>query len=356
MSPSVLALIALLLAPVHPPTAPLHEHVGPPFRFVVLGHVRGGVRGGMNLKLAELLREVRRLNPECIVLTGDIVWGDYQSWPPDSARVEGEWQEIDSAMATLDVPVFRVPGNHDLHDPITREIWWRRYGSLPRAVEVGGNRFLLLRSAHIRAAADTAPPKFIRGVDLDSTQLDFLRRELSRDDVTGRTFVFVHHLLWWEPDDGAWWRDVHPLLTGRVDAVFSGDFGPLKFSNLERDGVRYYQTSFEDSIPVVMQRNLVSNRVLASQFDNFLEVESGAEGVTVRVHVFAAESSGQFTPGRFAEVTRPAPPEPLWRRLLRQLRRPDRALLLLGGTGTLLWLGFLLGRRSARGRAGSARH
>jgi hypothetical protein len=285
-----------------------------------------------------------------VVLTGDIIWGDYQAWPPDSARVENEWRQLDSALATLGVPVYRVPGNHDLHDPVTREIWWRRYGPLPAVVEARGHRLLLLRSAHIRPASDTAPPKLIRGADLDSGQVEFLRQELARPIAGGRTFVFLHHLLWWEPADGPWWRDVHPLLRGRADAVFSGDFGPLKFSTLERDGVRYYQTSLEDSIPVSMQRNRVSNRVLASQFDNFLEVEAGASGVEVRVHVVAAASSGQFTPDRFGEVTRPVAVEPLWQRVLRQLRQPERAAILLGGAIGLVWLGFLLGRGSARRR------
>ena len=44
-----------------------------PLRFVVLGHIRGGVTGGLNPKLGELLTEVRRLRPEFVVLTGDIV-------------------------------------------------------------------------------------------------------------------------------------------------------------------------------------------------------------------------------------------------------------------------------------------
>jgi hypothetical protein len=101
-----------------------------------------------------------------------------------------------------------------------------------------------------------------------------------------------------------------------------------------------------------MQRNQVSNRVLATQFDNFLEVEAGEQGVEVRVHVFAAESSAQFTPARFVEVTRPAPPEPLWTRALQQFRRPERALLLLVGTAGLLLLGFLLGRRVGRQERG----
>ena len=214
-------------------------------RFVVLGHIRGDEPGGLNPKLHELLDEVRALEPAFAVLTGDIIWGDLRTTPRGSERVDREWNEVDAALDTLGVPIYRVPGNHDISDVVTRDIWIRRYGALPRVVSEAGIRLLLLSSAWIPETDDQDGSQFGRGVDLDESQVRWLGNELDRPS-DAPTFAFMHHLLWWEPDDGRWWTEVHPLLArAGVKAVFSGDYGPLKFSTAVRDGVTYFQTSIE---------------------------------------------------------------------------------------------------------------
>jgi hypothetical protein len=95
--------------------------------------------------------------------------------------------------------------------------------------------------------------------------------------------------------------------------VFSGDYGPMKFSALARDGVQYVQSSIEDSVPVIMQRNRMPSRLLSSQFDNFLVVTTRGSEVSLEVKTVAAISSGQFTPARWRAInegpdTRPAKP------------------------------------------------
>jgi len=322
-------------------------------RFVVLGHVRGDANG-LSPKLTELLREVRALDPRFAVLTGDIIWGDVQSDLADSAVVERQWNEIDSALATLGIPIYRVPGNHDISDLPSRNIWWRRYGPLPNEVEVDGVRLLLLSSAWIPADSDRRHNPYIRGVDLDSSQVAWLATRLGqRSDRP--TFAFTHHLLWWEPDDGRWWREVHPLLAAAgVEAVFSGDYGPLKFSTMERDGVRYYQSSMELPVSLPILQNRVSSRVLSAQFDSFFEVEVDRGGAArVRVHTFAEESSGEFTPARYRAITEvpPPPPRPLLDRVWELIGSPKRLVALGAGLALVFGAGWWIGRRSAHGRA-----
>jgi len=327
---------------------PVLSQAGQPFRFVVLGHIRGDGHG-LNHKLAEVLTEVRRVEPDAVFLTGDIIWGDYNSPHTDSLAVEAEWDEVDSALAMLGVPVYRVPGNHDINDDVTREIWVRRYGPLPQALTLGGHRFLLLASGWVPEAGDTGKSLYIRGRDLDQRHLEFLTRELTLPNRPGRTFVVMHHLLWWEPDTAQWWRRVQPLLAGaRAAAVFSGDYGPMKFSAMERDGVRYFQTSIEDSVPVVMQRNRMSSRLLSSQFDNFLVVTVQNTSVQVEVRTVAAESSGQFSPARWREINEvppKRPSQPIWRRVWDLIGSPKR-LAALGVAVTLIFAaGVFWGRR-----------
>lgn len=348
MTARVIALCALLASFVLPVMAQADAPPDRPLRFAVVGHPRGKPDRQLNPKLGELIERVKRVHPEFMLITGDMIYGEYRAWPVESAHVERQWEQLDSAFATLGVPIYRVPGNHDLHDPVTNEIWTRRYGAMPQAVQVGGYKLLLLSSAFVRP--ETYQPgqeRHVGGIDIDSAQLAFLRQELA-SAVPGRTIVALHHLLWWQEPDGAWWREVHPLLaSGGVRAVFTGDYGPLKFSADVRDGVHYYQTSIDENASVGMQRARVNSRILSHMFDNFLEVTASDDTLDVRVHIVGEISSGQFTPAHYAAVSAPLPSPPLWRRIL---RRPE--LLAGGALGALLLAGaaFGAGRLSARRR------
>lgn len=317
---------------------------GQSFHFAVLGHVRGG-REGPNPKLAELLDAVRKTKPAFVVLTGDMIWGDIEHNPADTAWVNREWTHLDSALATLGVPAYRVPGNHDINDLATRDVYIRRYGRPPLAVTYNGAQILLLASAYIPPDSDKRKMPQIRTHSLEPAQVDWLRTELAKPGFAHR-FVFMHHLLWWEPDSSSWWRDVHPLLaSSKVDAVFSGDYGPMKFSTRTKDSVRYYQTSMEGSPSIAMLRNNLAARTLSSQFDNFLEVQVDGASSNVVVHTIAETSSGFFTPQHYAEVTAPAPPEPLLRRVWEKIKDPKRLALVIAGFAIIFGAGWVTGRR-----------
>lgn len=278
-----------------------------PFSFVVLGHLRGEEDDKLNPKLPELLERVRALKPDFAVLTGDLVWGDVHTDPVDSARVEREWNALDSALTTLGIPLYRVPGNHDISDLRSRDIYFRRYGRYPQVVTRSGSRLILLSSAWIPADGDTRHNPFVRPPALDSTEVAYLKVELAKPEHYAHTFVFMHHLLWWEPD-APWWRDVHPALaTAGVQWVFGGDYGPLKFSHVERDGVHYVQASMEVTPTLDALRKREKGRILSSQFDNFLYVMVNGADVRVEVKTVAEFSTPMFTPGQYTAMTEPQP-------------------------------------------------
>ncbi len=341
------AALALLLS-LSPGPAGAGDVPPGPLTFVVLGHIRGG-EIGLSSKLGELLTEVRRIRPDVVFLTGDIIWGDYNSKKTDSAAVEAEWQAVDSALATVGAPVYRVPGNHDINDGVTRDIWARRYGALPQSITIRGNRFLLLASGWVPAPGDTGKALYIRGKDLDQQQVEFLQRALEAPAPAGRTFVVMHHLLWWEPDTASWWRTVHPLLArGRVAAVFSGDYGPMKFSTLERDGVRYVQSSIEDSVPVIMQHNRLSSRLLSSQLDNFLVGTVNGGDVRLEVRTVGALSTEQFTPVRWRAINEGSDTRavaPLRARVWELIGSPKRLAMLGLAIAAVFGAGMLAGAR-----------
>lgn len=291
------------------------------FSFVILGHIRADQNGKVSPLLGELLAKVRKRAPDFIFLTGDMIWGDIHAVVPDAEVIKRDWDRLDAALGQLGVPVYRVPGNHDIHDPITRDIYFPRYGELPQAFTHHGSRFILLNSAWVPEGSDPPSPslkyQYTRGKQLGSQQIEFIRKELSVHQRYGHIFLFMHHLLWWHREEAAWWREVHPLLVGRtVRAVFGGDFGPMKFSHMRRDGIDYIQSSVEGIPDIKMLRDLISSRLLSQQFDNFLHVTVVGSRVTVEVETVGEFSMGNFTPQRWRAVNEYEPPnKPIMERL-----------------------------------------
>ena len=324
--------------------------------FVVLGHVRGDRDSGLHPRLGELLDEVRRLAPDFVVLTGDMIWGDPEAGrdrPADRAAIEAQWTALDSALGTLDVPVYRVPGNHDVGDPVTWEIYRERYDSLPAVVDRGATRLILLSSAWEPGEPDRRAVRGF-GYQIDAAQRAFLTEALADGGAYARAFVFVHHVLWWEDDDAPWWTEIHPLLAAHgVRAVFTGDYGPVKFSHTSRDGVDYYQSVIAPDPSIGILEGHEWNRLLAGQFDNYLVVRAGETGTDIEVATVGEVSSGHFTRERWRDVHGGIlrPPTPGGREhLLALWALPKGKLAILGALGAALLTGLGLGVLAARRR------
>ena len=346
-----LALIISLLAFATNLSATEKTAAGP-FSFVVIGHVRGDDDGVMQPLLGPLLAKVRTLKPDMIFLTGDMIYGGLGK-NHRADIISQDWERLDAALAKVGVPVYRVAGNHDINDPMTRDIYFARYGKLPQAFSYRGSRFLLLNSSYVPEGNETPPrvhgrQAYLRGKQLDTFQLDFLRKEISGEQRYDNVFLFMHHLLWDNDEQAVWWRDVHPLLVGRnVRAVFAGDVGPRKFSHMKRDGIDYIQSSIAE-IPMEFLRRYWTHRMIAQQFDNYLYVTVKGPEVVFEVQTIGEFSSGQFTPQSWREMHRSEPPveKPLLTRVREFIDSPRRLIAMaavmllcfLGGvTATLLW-------------------
>ena len=312
------------------------------FSFVVLGHVRGRDNGKIGMLLEELLADIDKLKPDLIFLTGDMIWGDYLSTNVDGELIKKDWERLDSALAQFGVPIYRTPGNHDFNDPVTRDIYFSRYGELPQVVTFRNSRFILLNSSYVPEGDDPLTleqrHKYIRTKRLASKQIDFIREEFSQDKPSEHVFIFMHHLLWWS-ENAAWWRDVHPLLVGKnVRAVFGGDLGPMKFSHMERDGIGYIQSSMDALPSVKLRRDLMSCNLLSQQFDNYLYVTVDGSDFTIDVNNIGEMSHGKFTPQQweavngYAQTTR-------FTRIWKIIGKPDR----LTALGILILASFAIG-------------
>jgi 3',5'-cyclic AMP phosphodiesterase CpdA len=127
-----------------------------------------------------LARAVAHINslrpaPDLVLVTGDLV---------DAGMAE-EYAHLGDLLAPLAMPVYLIPGNHDLRDPLRQAFAGHRY--LPAGdfvqyvVEVGPLRLIAL---------DTLTPGAPHG-ELCDRRLDWLEARLGESDRP--TILFMHH-------------------------------------------------------------------------------------------------------------------------------------------------------------------
>jgi 3',5'-cyclic AMP phosphodiesterase CpdA len=66
------------------------------------------------------------LRPAFAIQLGDTIEG----YTTDPQALRDMWEEIDAITAALEVPFYRIPGNHDVGNDLMREEWLRRNGPL----------------------------------------------------------------------------------------------------------------------------------------------------------------------------------------------------------------------------------
>ena len=255
------------------------------------------------------------------------------------AAFRADWDAMDAELARLTAPVHLVPGNHDAWDPVTRDIWLERYGSLYRAFDQGTSHFILLQTGWVPALGDDGycPGYYTRGAPLEEAQLEFLRADLEQSASAEHVFVIGHHMLWWEQPEH-WWSTVHPLLRERaVRMVVAGDLGPWKFSHERRDEIDYIQSTVEfTDVPLPMLRNREGSRMISSQVDNFLVVDVDGPEVRYELKALGAFTRGNLTADAWKDVHE-YDKGTLQRKLHNRFNTPER---LLRGLGLAASAGF----------------
>lgn len=278
------------------------------FTFAVVGHIRGNSDQELHPGIDELVAELRHLKPDLLFLTGDLIWGSVPKALTDSSAVAAQWELLDNKLEVLGIPIYRVPGNHDIHDPVTRDVFFARYGKLPRTVVYRGSRFFLLNSTFTPEGDAPVPlsMKLSKTVRLDSIQVGFVRRELERQ-TAAHDFLFMHHVLWFE-ERAPWWDEMHPALARqRVNAVFAGDLGPAMYTHMTRDSVEYFRSVLNATVNKPLKADAVEALLRTLQFESFLMVAVDGPEVSYSVHTVGALSSEAFSPNRWREVFGPDP-------------------------------------------------
>jgi hypothetical protein len=191
-----------------------------PMRFAVIGDRTGGHQPGIH---ARIIQEIEHLKPDFVIGVGDMIEG-YSS---DTVAVKQEWAEYRELLEPLSMPVYLIPGNHDIWDDASEALYRRYVGEPYYSFDVGSAHFLVLDTSRWDSASV-----------IPSEQLEWARTDLIDHRAADHIFAVFHKPYWIETIAAGRRNPIHSLLVEYgVDAVFTGHYH-VYFSG-EFDGVKY---------------------------------------------------------------------------------------------------------------------
>ncbi len=183
------------------------------FRFAIIGDKTGGPRDEWEI-FDRAVDDINLLRPDFALMIGDQIHG----YTDDAGQIDDEWATFLEHAGRLDVPLFLVPGNHDVTTPEMVEDWEQRHGATYYSFDYREAHFLVLNTEEERSGSMT----------FGDEQIEFILRDLARSRDARHTFLFMHRPAWRNcmrpPDmdlaDG--WAQISGALGDRPWTVFSG--------------------------------------------------------------------------------------------------------------------------------------
>ena len=195
---------------------------GENFRFVVVGDRRGGGEDAWPL-FDRAVDEINLLRPDFAIMVGDAIEGYSQ----DPGGIAAEWKDFQEHADRLQVPLFLLPGNHDISNA-DMHTWWREHvGRTYYSVDYRGCHFLILNTHEHWVENDSS---------IGPDQVRFAVDDLDRSKTARHTFIFMHVPVWTDPNN-AEWNAIEAALGNRPRTVFAGHTHRL--THERRDGNRY---------------------------------------------------------------------------------------------------------------------
>ena len=216
------------------------------FQFVVIGDRTGGANQEHTFKLA--VNQLNLLQPEFVINVGDMIEG----YSDDKLELNAEWDEVDSMLSELEMPFFRVPGNHDIANEIAQEVWRKRHGGTYYHFVYKDTLFLVLDSedppreapegikdklelynrlqTEDPAKAQAMLAEFMsdeavvaalgKNVEFDDEQVAFVKDALAKHPDARWTFLFLHEPAWENPSDT--FKAIQAMLKDRKHTFLAG--------------------------------------------------------------------------------------------------------------------------------------
>jgi len=192
------------------------------FQFAIVSDRTGGHRANV---FTQGVAKLNLLQPEFVMSVGDLIEGTR-----DVKQLQAQWREFDVLAQRLTMPSFYVPGNHDLGNPVSFEVWQKKLGRRHYHFLYRNVLFLILNSDDPAGS----------NANIGKEQIAWARKVLADNAAVRWTLVFVHRPLWWDGDAAKnGWLAVEDALGGRRYTVFAGHVH--KFQKFVRQGMNYYQ-------------------------------------------------------------------------------------------------------------------
>ena len=127
------------------------------------------------------------------------VW--IEGYTENVAQLDTQWTEFESWVATLDMPFFYVPGNHDLTNATQVQLWKKKFGRIYY-------HFIYKNVLFIQMDSEDPPD-----TNISDEQIAYVQDVLEQNKDVRWTLVFIHKPMWLYKADQ--WDRVDALLKDR---------------------------------------------------------------------------------------------------------------------------------------------
>lgn len=169
------------------------------FTFIVAGDNRPATQTSTPSAITpQLISDMKQYQPTFILWTGDVIAGKD---PNNSSLIQQEYQKFLGLLPVAGVPVFNVPGNHEMNAAKnapckTMETLYQQnmVTELYGAFAYGNSRFVGLNTDSVKKAANCKPPtkKYDNKGWVNKDQLDSLDAYLKANADAQYIFIFMH--------------------------------------------------------------------------------------------------------------------------------------------------------------------
>ncbi|MEO0092597.1 MAG: metallophosphoesterase [candidate division WOR-3 bacterium] len=194
------------------------------FTFAILGDRTGSAEQKI---FAQVLFAIDSINPDFAINVGDLIEGYTQN----ETTINLEWDSIFSNLGKLKEKFYFTPGNHDIWDSLSYQIYLNRIGYQKPyyTFSIGKIHFIVLDNSRQEKVNE-----------IDTVQLSWLVSKLTKFNKKDIIFCFMHKSFWKDAFLNNKPDTLHKLFVKYgVDYVFSGH--DHFYCQLNWDGVTYTQ-------------------------------------------------------------------------------------------------------------------
>jgi len=180
--------------------APMRNAASKPFTFVQLSDSHIGFNKPPNADARATFREAiskvkaLRVQPDFIIHTGDV----------SQLSKDEEFDDSEQMLREANLPVFFIPGEHDMLDPEGGKAFLKRFG---KGTQGAGWYSFDHRGVHFIALVNVADLKPGGMGNLGAEQLRWLKADLADKHSSTPIVVFAHIPLWTVYADWGWGTD-----------------------------------------------------------------------------------------------------------------------------------------------------